>query len=329
LSITRTSQTRVIQGRAMKRVLLAVCLCAVQAAAAGMNIVELAEATPGLSTLVTALKAGGLTGELSLPGPFTVFAPSNVAFLKLPNATLSKLLSPGGMKDLDSVLEYHIIPGASIFAADLKPNQTVKTLEGESLSIEVAQIDKQDTVQINGAPGLGGSLVITKDINATNGVVHIIDTVLDPAAVPIPENHLWFHLIDDREPGTKWKSRCGEVDAATRMPAVLFEPQYKAILDRYVSYTLKHIFWQAKQLKTGRCSSPYKYKGGKEGLPWAPPVSILDICYSKCNCTADPERPCKDQPDQPAKQTFCSLCGPTMNAPVDIQLYYSTPQEVE
>merc|ERR1712139_265491 len=97
------------------------------------NIVQLAAATPDLSTLVTALKAGSLTKALSGTGPFTVFAPTNEAFAKLPKTTLDHLLDPKNIKELDAVLEYHVLSGVAVSKADLKSEQKVKTLEGQDV----------------------------------------------------------------------------------------------------------------------------------------------------------------------------------------------------
>ena len=135
------------------------------------NIVQLAEGDKDLSTLVAALKAGNLTSALSGKGPFTVFAPTNEAFAKLPADVLKRLLEPSHIKELDAVLEYHVIAGAAVHAADLKPEQRVKTLEGEEILIEVYE----KNVYINRR-----AKVTTADVDATNGVVHIIDGVLIP-----------------------------------------------------------------------------------------------------------------------------------------------------
>ena len=95
------------------------------AAPVAKNIVELAAGTPDLSTLVTALKAGKLTDALSGKGPFTVFAPSNEAFAKLPKSVLDRLLDPKNIKGLQDVLEYHVIAGAAVHKADLKSIQNL------------------------------------------------------------------------------------------------------------------------------------------------------------------------------------------------------------
>jgi uncharacterized surface protein with fasciclin (FAS1) repeats len=115
---------------------------------------------------------------LSAPGPFTVFAPTNEAFAKLPKATLDHLLDPKNIKELQAVLEYHVVSGA-IHSTDLKPEQKVKTLEGGEIEIKVTG----GNVIINGV-----AKVTTANVDCTNGVVHIIDTVLIP---PTPSN--FFH----------------------------------------------------------------------------------------------------------------------------------------
>merc|ERR1712166_1212193 len=134
------------------------------------NIVQLAQSVPDLSTLVTALVDGKLTDALSGTGPFTVFAPTNEAFAEIPAATLARLLDPANIKELDALLEYHVIAGAAIFAKDLKPTQEVKTLEGDELKIVV----NAGRVTVN------NNTVTATDNAASNGVVHIIDGVLLP-----------------------------------------------------------------------------------------------------------------------------------------------------
>jgi uncharacterized surface protein with fasciclin (FAS1) repeats len=155
----------------MKITLMCLAVLGASAAKPTKNIVELAQSVPDLSTLVTAVVAGNLTGPLSGPGPFTVFAPTNEAFAKIPADTLKKLLEPKNIKELDAVLEYHVIAGAAVHAKDLKPFQEVKTLEGSDISIEASS----KGVEVNHY-----AHVTTADVDATNGVVHIIDAVLLP-----------------------------------------------------------------------------------------------------------------------------------------------------
>merc|ERR1712166_1474195 len=143
----------------------------------GKNIVELAIATPDFSTLVTALKAGALVDTLSGKGPFTVFAPTNEAFAKLPAATLTHLLDPANVKELDAVLEYHVVSGAAAFVKDLKDEELIKTVEGQNVSIRVNPYGPDEPAVVINI----GSTVVYADIAASNGVIHGIDTVL-----PIP-----------------------------------------------------------------------------------------------------------------------------------------------
>ena len=139
------------------------------------NIVQLAAATADLSTLVTAVKAGGLVDTLSGTGPFTVFAPTNEAFAKLPKATLDYLLAPANKAKLVDVLTYHVAAG-SVHAADLTNGEKITTVEGKQVEARIFG-SKGEYVFINNAR------VTTADVDASNGVVHIIDTVLIPPEI--------------------------------------------------------------------------------------------------------------------------------------------------
>jgi transforming growth factor-beta-induced protein len=150
-------------------------MMAAAAAAPTKNIVELAQSVPDLSTLVTAVVAGKLVDTLESAGPFTVFAPTNEAFAKVPNATLAYLLDPKHIKELDSVLTYHVLPEA-VQSKDLKREQDVKTVQGDEVRIVV----NDGKVYVNYAR------VTAADNEATNGVVHIIDGVLIPYKTPPP-----------------------------------------------------------------------------------------------------------------------------------------------
>jgi uncharacterized surface protein with fasciclin (FAS1) repeats len=146
------------------------------------NIVELAAATPDLSTLVTAVTAAGLTSTLSGPGPFTVFAPTNAAFAKIPPATLNALLADKAA--LTKVLTYHVVPG-KVLKADIPLGKAITTVQTGTLTINVVGSD----VIITDAKG-GKSKIVTTDILATNGVVHLIDTVIMPADPPAPTKNI-------------------------------------------------------------------------------------------------------------------------------------------
>merc|ERR1711934_768401 len=141
-------------------------------AAPTKNIVQLAESVKDLSTLVTALTAGKLVTALEGKGPFTVFAPSNEAFAKIPKDELEKLLDPKNIKTLDAILEYHVVSGAAVHAKDLKRDNHFKTLEGSEIDVEKTS---EGHVYVNRK-----SRVTSADNDATNGVVHIIDGVLIP-----------------------------------------------------------------------------------------------------------------------------------------------------
>ena len=136
---------------------------------AAKNIAGLAIKVKTLSTLVVALKAGGLVTALTGKGPFTVFAPNNAAFAKLPSATLTSLLQPQNKAKLVKVLTYHVVAGAAVRSKDLQPVNAFTSLEGRGLLVE----SRKDGVFVNTK-----SKVIAADNDASNGVVHIIDTVL-------------------------------------------------------------------------------------------------------------------------------------------------------
>lgn len=136
------------------------------------NIVQTAESVPALSTLVTALKAGGLVTALSGPGPFTVFAPTNDAFNSLPPGVLNNLLVPSNVKVLDNILTYHVVAGAAAYSSQLSNLENVKTLQGQNA-----------TVFLNfGSVYINYALVVIANVTCSNGVVHVIDKVLLPAA---------------------------------------------------------------------------------------------------------------------------------------------------
>jgi uncharacterized surface protein with fasciclin (FAS1) repeats len=140
------------------------------------NIVENAVNSKDHTTLVAAVKAAGLVDTLSGKGPFTVFAPTNEAFAKLPAGTVDTLVKPENKKTLTKILTYHVVPG-KLNAAELKDGQTLKTVEGEQLTVKVSG----GKVMLTDAKG-GTSTVTIADVNQSNGVIHVIDTVLMPAS---------------------------------------------------------------------------------------------------------------------------------------------------
>lgn len=137
--------------------------------AAGKDIVDIAVSVPEVSTLVTALKAAGLVETLKGDGPFTVFAPTNAAFEKLPAGTVENLLKPENKEQLKKVLLYHVHVGAGVKAADVKTSK-LSTAAGQDLDVKVSAAG----VTVDNAK------VIKTDVIAKNGVIHLIDTVVLP-----------------------------------------------------------------------------------------------------------------------------------------------------
>lgn len=142
------------------------------AAQAG-TIVDIAASNPDFSTLVTAVTAAGLGDVLSGPGPYTVFAPTNAAFAKLPAGTVESLTQPANKQQLTDILTYHVVPG-KVMAADVKAGP-VTTVEGGTFTISV----DGGKVVITDAKGNKANVVRT-DIVGSNGVIHVIDAVLMP-----------------------------------------------------------------------------------------------------------------------------------------------------
>jgi uncharacterized surface protein with fasciclin (FAS1) repeats len=142
---------------------------ATQAHAADKDIVDTAVGAGQFNTLAAALTAAGLVETLKGAGPFTVFAPTDAAFAKLPAGTVDSLLKPENKDQLTAVLTYHVVPG-SVMAADVVKITEAKTVNGATISVKV----DGETVMINDAK------VTTADIAASNGVIHVIDTVILP-----------------------------------------------------------------------------------------------------------------------------------------------------
>lgn len=132
------------------------------------NIVAVAQETPDLSILVEAVSAAGLVETLEEPGPYTVFAPTNAAFEAL-GSTLDTLLEPANKAELAEILTYHVVPG-ELTSSELSNGQMLETVQGGSLEVKIA----------NGNVTVNGAKVANPDVEASNGVVHVIDEVLIP-----------------------------------------------------------------------------------------------------------------------------------------------------
>jgi uncharacterized surface protein with fasciclin (FAS1) repeats len=155
--------------RAGLAIVAAVMFSATGASAQMKDIVDTAVAAGSFGTLVAAVKAAGLVDTLKGPGPFTVFAPTDAAFAKLPKGTVEDLLKPENKAKLAGILTYHVLP-SKVVAADIAgKTMNAKTVQGSELAV-----DAKSGVKINDAT------VVTADVMATNGVIHVIDTVLLP-----------------------------------------------------------------------------------------------------------------------------------------------------
>ncbi|MCC5963038.1 MAG: fasciclin domain-containing protein [Rhodobacteraceae bacterium] len=130
------------------------------------DIIDIASGNENFSTLVAAVSAAGLVETLQGEGPFTVFAPTDEAFAALPEGTVEGLLED--IPTLTSILTYHVVPGA-VMSGDLEDGMTAETVNGQSITIGVGE-----TVTVDGAT------VIDADIEASNGVIHVIDAVILP-----------------------------------------------------------------------------------------------------------------------------------------------------
>lgn len=150
----------------MKKLVSALLLSlSLSAPALAADIVDTAVSAGSFNTLVTAVKAAGLVDTLKGKGPFTVFAPTDEAFAKIPKAQLDALLKDKAK--LTAVLTYHVVPGA-VMAKDVKAG-SVKTVQGSAL-----------TVKTEGGVMVDGAKVVKTDIKADNGVIHVIDSVIMP-----------------------------------------------------------------------------------------------------------------------------------------------------
>ncbi len=138
------------------------------------NIVENAVNSKDHTTLVAAVKAAGLVKTLEGKGPFTVFAPTNAAFAKLPAGTVDTLVKPENKATLTKILTYHVVPGR-LEASALTDGKKLKTVEGETLTVK----NSGGQVMLVDAKG-GMSTVTIPNVNQSNGVIHVVDTVLMP-----------------------------------------------------------------------------------------------------------------------------------------------------
>ena len=146
----------------------AVSLMSAPAFAADKDIVDTAVGAGNFTTLVAAVEAAGLVDTLKGPGPFTVFAPTDAAFAALPAGTVEDLLKPENKDKLVAILTYHVVPG-KVMSTDLSEGMTAKTVNGADV-----------TITLEGGAKVNGAAISTADIEASNGVIHVIDQVVLP-----------------------------------------------------------------------------------------------------------------------------------------------------
>ena len=138
------------------------------------TVIDVAVKNGSFNTLVAAIKAAGLVETLSGKGPFTILAPTDAAFAKLPAGTLEMLLKPENKKQLVEILTFHVVPGVAAYSDAVVKMTEVPTVLGSPVAVKV----------VGGKVMLNGATVVAADVEATNGVIHVIDTVLMPPARP-------------------------------------------------------------------------------------------------------------------------------------------------
>ena len=159
----------VIKSLTAGAVALGLAMSAATAAGSKSDIVQTAVSAGSFKTLVAAVKAAGLVDTLKGPGPFTVFAPNDAAFAKLPAGTVENLLKPENKSKLVAILTYHVVPG-KVMSKDIAGKETMaKSVEGGEITINATNGVKVDDAK-----------VVKADIVTSNGVIHVIDTVIMP-----------------------------------------------------------------------------------------------------------------------------------------------------
>jgi len=167
--MTKTMTTRMMAAAAALLIVTTTPLARAQSMGS-KDIVETAVAAGSFKTLTAALQAAGLVETLKGKGPFTVFAPTDEAFAKLPAGTVEMLLKPENKANLTAILTYHVVAG-EVMAKQVVTLESAKTVNGESVKIST----------MGGGVMVNNSKVTKADIKASNGVIHVIDTVLMPA----------------------------------------------------------------------------------------------------------------------------------------------------
>ena len=197
----------------MKRIVLTamVAISLTTPAVRADDIVETAVKAGSFKTLVAAVQAAGLVNTLKGSGPFTVFAPSDEAFAKLPPGTVETLLKPENKDQLVAILTYHVVP-ARVTARDAFSARTAPTVNGQKVAVNATL----SGIQVDGAR------VLTTDINCSNGVIHVIDSVIMPSSATIPETAVGAGTFNTLLAAAK---AAGLVDAlSSKGPLTVFAP---------------------------------------------------------------------------------------------------------
>lgn len=300
-----------------------------------MSIAELANSNGNLVVLSTLLKSAGLGDLLEGPGPFTVLAPNNAAF---GTYDLNSLLDPANLVKLRTILENHVLRGA-YQAGNLTNGQVIDTLAGNPLRV-VRRTDQGQLAGIYIGPPRPNPLDVSTAcakltgyksagvVKASNGVVYTIgDVCLPPNTttprVPPPRGAFSgcrktgciFSTTPPAPPNTF--PCCVQVDAAPRMPPGIFNDT--VAVEEYIRITqqVSSTILGRGNLVQGPCQGPNFRANGTMQIDWF--EGFKPWCKARCGC-GGLFNPCKDVPDDPATHTYCSLCGPMYNAPIDLQI---------
>jgi uncharacterized surface protein with fasciclin (FAS1) repeats len=302
------------------------------------TIAQLAKSNPSLLFLDTLLESAGLAGALSGPGPFTVLAPTNGAFGTF---DLNSLLGLRNRQTLRKVLGYHVIKGA-FRPADLAGGLLLDTLEGDQLQAIVrggVQLsgtyigpprtnpnDVTNTIKVSGRGAVGM-------VRATNGVVYTIPTVFlppdtFPPRVPSPrgtfsgctKKSCIFSAYTPRQPTTPSPFACCiQADAAPRMSPEIFDNPVAVAAYVQITQQLSNLVVGRGNMVNAPCPGP-NYRPAPNAtlqVDWS--EGFGPWCRARCGC-GGLLNPCKDVPDDPSTNTYCSLCGPKYNAPLEVQV---------
>lgn len=293
-----------------------------------MTVVDLANSDPNFIVLSTLIKSTkGLAKKLSGPGPFTVFAPSNDAFSTY---DLNDLLEANDTMKLRSVLEFHVLEGL-IQPQNLSNGQLLDTVEGDPLQVFIIGGSNWQTrgIYIRDSRHVGAKLTGWKaatSINASNGVVYSVGGIFLPPNItvnrlPTPagvfsgctEKSCVFSMLTTA-PKNVFPC-CIQVDAAPRMPPDIFNDT--VALAEYIRITqqVSNVVGRGN-IVNAPCPGPNYRSNGTLEIDWF--EGFKPWCQARCDCGL--LKPCKDLHDDPATHTYCSLCGPKYNAPMDLQI---------